>query len=283
MKEKALEKLAEWRESHNICEGSYKGNHYKHIMYLSSDGKGERRSAIAEALKKYDVLTDGVKYYEQVLPIKELHTYANHLNSSQILCYNFFGKLLAINESSKRIVEINPEMKKWLDTYLPSVPMLFDDAHCEFEAVINRQEGTSFDFIAYDDNTEIRFEIKFTEYGFGKAEKDRKSKSGISHHQKFIEIYQQKVNNSAVVRNPDNEDDFFRNYQLFRNAISGNRCGKHREIYNVFIYPSWNKKCAKEFKNFMDNYVVDKTRIFSLVWDKIVPQNMTGFKEKYLL
>lgn len=78
---------------------------------------------------------------------------------------------MAINEYSERILRISPELKKWLEIYLPTVPGLSDDAQCEFEAVINLKEGTSFDFIAYDNNTEIRFEIKFTEDGFGKVKK----------------------------------------------------------------------------------------------------------------
>ncbi len=68
-------------------------------------------------------------------------------------------------------IRINPEMRNWVDRYLPAIPKLSGDAICEFEAVVNPKEGTSFDFIAYDCNTEIRFEIKFTEEGFGKTKK----------------------------------------------------------------------------------------------------------------
>ena len=170
-----------------------------------------------------------------------------------------------------------------MDRYLPAIPKLSGDAICEFEAVVNPKEGTSFDFIAYDCNTEIRFEIKFTEEGFGKTKKDSKSKSGISHHQKYTDLYQPWLNKSTVVRNPDTVNDFFCNYQLFRNVIIGNRPGTNREIYNVFMYPSWNTKCAREFENFTKNYVVDKSRILSLEWDKVVPQEMKGFLEKYYL
>lgn len=228
-------------------------------------------------------MTDGVRYFPKVLPVSELHIYANHLNSSQILCYNFFGKLLAINEYSERILRISPELKKWLEIYLPTVPGLSDDAQCEFEAVINLKEGTSFDFIAYDNNTEIRFEIKFTEDGFGKVKKNSESRSGSSHLQKYKEIYKPRFDKSIVVRNPDSEDDFFRNYQLFRNAIVGNRLGVDREIYNVFIYPGWNTKCVKEFENFKKNFVVDTSRVLSLEWAKIVPNEMAGLLEKYYL
>ncbi len=49
------------------------------------------------------------------------------------------------------------------------------------------------------------------------------------------------------------------------------------------MYPSWNTKCAREFENFTKNYVVDKSRILSLEWDKVVPQEMKGFLEKYYL
>ena len=283
MKEKALEKLVEWVKPLVVPAGRYKGREYAYILPLQPYGKGKRRDAIAASLTTYDVLTDGVKYFPNVLPVNELHTYANHLNSSQILCYNFFGKLLVINACSERNIRITTEMRNWLERYLPTIPRLSGDAICEFEAVVNPKEGTSFDFIVYDCNTEIRFEIKFTEDGFGKTNKDSKSKSGISHHQKYKNIYQPWLNKSTVVRNPDTEKDFFCNYQLFRNVIIGNRPGAKREIYNVFIYPSWNTKCAREFDNFTKNYVVDKSRILSLEWNNVVPQEMKGFLEKYYL
>lgn len=283
MKEKVLEKLAEWMKPLAIPAGEYRGRSYNYILPLRPYVKGKRRDAIAESLAKYDVLTDGVRYFPNVLPVNELHSYANHLNSSQILCYNFFGKLLAINEYSERNIKITPEMRNWLERYLPTIPKLSDNAICVFEAVVNPKEGTSFDFIVYDCNTEIRFEIKFTEYGFGKTKKDSNSKSGITHHQKYTDIYQPCLNKSTVVRNTVTEDDFFCNYQLFRNVITGNRPGAYREIYNVFMYPSWNTKCAAEFENFTENYVVDKSRILNLEWDKVVPQEMKGFLDKYYL
>ena len=199
MKEKALEKLVEWMKPLAIPAGRYKSREYDYILPLQPYGKGKRRNAIAKSLTKYNVLTDGVKYFPNVLPVNELHTYANHLNSSQILCYNFFGKLLSINEYSERKIRINPEMRNWLDRYLPAIPKLSGDAICEFEAVVNPKEGTSFDFIAYDCNTEIRFEIKFTEDGFGKTKKDSKSKSGISHHQKYTDLYQPLLNSSVII------------------------------------------------------------------------------------
>ena len=90
------------------------------------------------------------------------------------------------------------------------------------------------------------------------------------------EVSKPRFDKSIVVRNPDSEDDFFRNYQLFRNAIVGNRLGVDREIYNVFIYPGWNTKCVKEFENFKKNFVVDTSRVLSLEWAKIVPNEMAG-------
>ena len=281
IKNLVFEKLREWRESHNIPEGSYKAKSYGHIMDLSPYNKHKRRNAIAETLEKFEVLTDGVKYFRNVLPVNELHPYANHLNSSQILCYNFFGKLLAINDTSKRIVGISSDMREWLRTHLPKVPLLSESACCKFEAVVDPKEGTSFDFIVYDDKTEIRFEIKYTEDGFGKSKKDSTSKSGISHHQKYLEIYQPRIEGSTVVKKPDDEDEFFSYYQLFRNAICGNGSGPDRRIYNVFIFPVWNMKCVREFNNFIEKYVEDRSRVISLHWNKIVPADMKGLLGKY--
>lgn len=287
MKEEVKQRLENWAKRYNIPEGEYRGNSYRHIVYLEKYNKARRREAIKNALSNYHVLTDGVKYLPDVLPVSELHTYANHLNSSQILCYNFFGKLLAINDNSKRPVKITPELKKWLEAQLKTIPQLSDNALCEFEAVVDAHEGTSFDFCVYDDKTEVRFEIKFTENGFGKVNKDSKSKNGkTTHHEKYLDIYQKWLDNSSVIRmhecGGEKEKKFFENYQLFRNVISPNRKGDHQEIYNVFIYPKWNTECAKEFNNFKEEYVVDKSKVLRLEWDnEIVPPYMTEFLDKY--
>lgn len=80
----------------------------------------------------------------------------------------------------------------------------------------------------------------------------------------------------------EKENKFFENYQLFRNVISPNREGGHQVIYNVFIYPKWNTKCAEEFNNFRKEYVVDKSKVLGLEWDnEFVPPDMTEFLDKY--
>ena len=234
MKEKALEKLVEWMKPLAIPAGRYKSREYDYILPLQPYGKGKRRNAIAKSLTKYNVLTDGVKYFPNVLPVNELHTYANHLNSSQILCYNFFGKLLSINEYSERKIRINPEMRNWLDRYLPAIPKLIRRCYMWVWGSSKSKGGHFIWFLLLMTVTQ-KYVLKSSlrKMDLVRQKKTSKSKSGISHHQKYTDLYQPLLNKSTVVRNPDTVNDFFCNYQLFRNVIIGNRPGTNRG--NIYI------------------------------------------------
>ena len=63
------------------CGGLYQGRPYCHILFVEDDKQNE-------AIKKN--LLKGVKSDM----LAKLHTDAHHLNSSQILCYNFFRPLI---------------------------------------------------------------------------------------------------------------------------------------------------------------------------------------------
>ena len=77
--------LARYAVEHDLkCCGLWREKPYCHILFVEDDKQ-------KEAIKKN--LLKGVK----ADMLSDSHTYAHHLNSSQILCYNFFRPLIDKN------------------------------------------------------------------------------------------------------------------------------------------------------------------------------------------
>ena len=259
----AQTRLSEWiRTFHpDIEDGKYKYKNtevrHGHILPLGNYAKGERKEAIIAAIRKYRVLTDNVKLNLAVLPKAELHTLANHLTSSQILCYNFFGLLLGKEMSDKRAIKISPELRQWLINSFSDIPHVSEYAKCEFEFKFNDEEGTSLDFCVIDDVATIMFEIKYTENGFGIAKNDP------NHTKKFDDVYSRLLNQQDTVRPDVDPQTFFNNYQLFRNAIRTNE-----NCYAVFVFPENNKICCNQFERFISSeWIVHPGRLKCLTWE----------------
>lgn len=258
-KQSAQTHLSEWiRNIHpNIEEGKFKSiSGYHHILPLSNYTKGKRKDAIIEAIKKYDILTDNVKLNFTVLPKKELHTLANHLTSSQMLCYNFFRLFLPEEFCNSRDMKITPELKKWLHISFPDIP-ISESGKCEFEYKYNDEEGTSFDFCIHDDITTILFEIKYTENGFGKAPQDKR------HISKFHDVYSKLLKKQNTIDKDIKLPEFLNNYQLFRNALRTSE-----NVYAVVIYPENNTACSKEYENFLNSKLIKHPeRLKHITWE----------------
>ena len=184
--------------------------------------------------------------------MKDMHKYAHHLNSSQVLCYNFFRPL--ITESS------NPTDKliQLLETQGIKISR---SSICSFEYCPDKEEKTQFDFHIQDGDIEVFFEIKYTEYGFGKAEKDDK------HKEKFATIYEKYLNKQCCLKSKPNFDEFADHYQLYRNTIR--ITDKNR--YVVLLYPEANKKASSEATEFCDQIKDEyKDNVLCLRWENIV-------------
>ena len=91
---------------------------------------------------------------------------------------------------------------------------------------------TNFDFfVELDNSTQIFFEIKYTEYGFGKAKKDE------YHIRKFEHTYDPLLRENRFITDKYKTIDLFlANYQLMRNLIH-----IKQKKYVVFIYPRSNQ------------------------------------------
>lgn len=228
-----------------------------------------KESNVLECLKAKDFL----------IKEKDLHRYAHHLNSSQLMCYNFFRPYIEVEGGKLRP---NKALIKILGKYITSIKQS-NDALCQFEYVQQdgeyKEEGTNFDFYLKSGKTEIFFEIKYTEAGYGKCDNDQK------HKEKFDTIYNKLIENCPAIKKPVTYDkEFCKNYQLFRNSIRA----KDNNKYVVFIYDENNRYCKKQLKEFLYNYIADeyKTNIIGITWQDIVEKldgnHCKQFEEKYL-
>lgn len=210
------------------------GKPYSHIVYIPK-GKSQE-DVIRQILKKDEVNPDF---------FTSPHRYAHHLNSSQVVCYEFFRNLIT---DEKRV-------KKELVACLNSMGLpgnSFANGYAEFEWVPFKEENTNFDFFIHGTNPvqKIYFEIKYTEQGFGPCKNDD------THKQKFKTIYKDMIENCACLsKKPTQFDEnWIKNYQLFRNVLRITKDNWQNE-YVVFLFPKMNKTARTHFETFKRNYI----------------------------
>jgi hypothetical protein len=223
--------LAEWiKERNNNIQppmGEYNGEYYKYILPIEHNNTTSK----LDAIKKYHAFTNDVEI-DNSLPQEEIHRFAHHLNSSQMLCYNYFR----LHTDEKLILK--EEMRDRLKDKLGI--KLSKSAICKFEYKDNVEEGTSFDFYITDGEKEIFFEIKYTEQEFSHADNDER------HRTKFDEIYSELLKKNRACNPQLKFEDIRLYYQLFRNAIRVTDDKK----YVVFIYPKGNSACDNQYNRF---------------------------------
>ncbi len=158
-----------------------------------------------------------------------LHQYAHHLNSSQMMCINFFAPFISRNQSA---------------TLLKLLGM--PNPHCgisefEFEHIEGTREKTNFDFfLKTNDGRKVFFEIKYTEQEFSRSTKANKD----SKKRRWNEIY-----SLATANNPHFkglvEDDFYRDYQIYRNLFYV----ANPSDFVFFIVPKANTALVEQLKD----------------------------------
>lgn len=223
-------------------------------------------------MKEYNVLKclKGVDFLIE----KDLHRYAHHLNSSQLMCYNFFRPYI-IKEGSK--TSPNDALIDLLSNYIAINQS--DDAECHFEYVQGGEyegEDTNFDFYLKSDETEVFFEIKYTEAGFGKCEKDDR------HKDKFERIYNGLIKKCPAIKDSITfNDEFCKNYQLFRNSIRAT--GKNK--YVIFIYDENNQYCKDQLDEFLKKYITDDYKnmnIIGITWQDLAHKLKSPHREEFI-
>jgi hypothetical protein len=207
----------------------------------------------------------------------DLHS-CNHLNSSQILCFNLLYPL--IYESM-----LLPALAAGLD--MPELQTL-DIATAEFEKITDQAEKTNFDFyIQFENNRQLFFELKYTEGSFGSAKNDR------SHLRKLEKVYLPRLDEKLATEKLSPEY-LLKNYQLMRNI---SYLSADTDDSLIILAPQHRAELRKEFDLFMEHvdssirsrvcYITleDFTERISgaLAIEPTLPRvHLELFKEKYL-
>ena len=276
MKYKEYKELILRNMPQNPNPGSCQNKEYKHIL-----GNPSTPNEKAELINKYSLLP-GVPSidYNRL----HLHLYAHHLNSSQIMCYNFFRPLME---------ETNGEM------YKPSKPLIdliekeigekvdFEKSFCNFEYIEKTKEGkkerTNFDFYLCSGEMEIFFEIKYTEEAFSqKSQAKNPQKQYKTVYRPLID----KAKNIFIGGTISEEDFNNKYYQLARNAIRAYSSNKHV----FFVCPKAHKKLISQFETFSDKHLTDygKNLVKLITWEDLVDAaahlsiDIEDFNKRYL-
>lgn len=282
MKTKSFKELAiEHLSQINDNEGwyNYKGRYviHKHILKLSEACKTDRKQFKTEQQRVIIEKNLLPAAKERRFILESVHTDAHHLNSSQIMCYNFFRPLMSDNK--KPCDSLISLFKKFCPEIKSST-----DSICEFEYEPDNKERTNYDFFLSSGGVRILCEIKYTEENFAK-----KSQASSNTWDKRIEMYQKVIKDFPEIWHnplPSAENMVSNHYQLFRNAISV----KSDKDYVFFICPEGREDLMKAFYDFSINLSkYGKEHIQHVTWETLLdmigdgfPDNM-AFREKYLL
>lgn len=249
------------KNGQNIQPGQWQGRigeSYKHILPLKREAKGK-------VLQDYFGVTFiPRKNSKQKEP---LHPYIHHLNSSQLLCYMVFSKMLNANQTpTESLIQLFEKLKISIS----------QNAECSFEYrdgwrwnEENEPEGTSFDFHIIDKGNghEYFFEIKFTEKEFSRSPKDNR------HEKKIKEVYLPKFKNAKP-----SIDEFRKYYQLFRNILRADANNKTV----IFITDVNNPAISNNLKNFIN--VIGKYPDFKvkcITWQEICKNWPQGVEKPF--
>ena len=203
-----------------------------------------------------DNFLDGMGALEGKLSGKAIkyHEGATHLNSSQVLCINFFNKFFQNVQSEELLLQILADAG--LDI---SDREKIKDAALEYEP--DRKERTNFDFfIKLASGRHISFEVKYTESQFGGISPDWKHPEKYA--EKWQHIYLPMVQSNPYLGECCDENLFYKHYQIHRNiAYAG-----ANDIV-VFLTPRLNYALDEE-RRYIDGFCSPNIR--NLYWEDVV-------------
>ena len=139
--------------------GLFRGKEYSHILYLNpNQNKTKLTKDKCDVIREYSLLTCNKGF---PLENNNLNQYAHHLNSSQIMCFNFFGPQIDDNHKCNRAL---------VDLIFELIKFKVKNAKCEFEKVFHddwiwydngkkKDEGTNFDFYIIENRKNREFRI----------------------------------------------------------------------------------------------------------------------------
>jgi hypothetical protein len=252
--------------------GYYRGKIYPHILPEIDKSRN--------ILQPYNGQLNTSKYLSKI----KLHTNFSHLNSSQAMCINFFYPLIVDN-------------KLELITSILGIKGKVDYASVAFEkeSIVEKsnERKTNFDFYlkinsGSQNETQIFFEIKYTEDGFGKVKNDQ------GHIDKYNRTYEAALVKSTWIEDSFKEmTNFFKHYQIMRNLLAIDD-----KSYVVFIYPKDNDAVSKAAEEAKKEIVTSAGRkhLITINWETLVDRLLKtkaldkgleryydmDFREKYL-
>ena len=254
--------LKEYAEGKGMTIGgtyNYQGTIVAHDHILKiEDGQTK-----CEVVKKYNVL-EGI---DCDLLTTKLHSDAHHLNSSQILCYNFFRPLIDSANGSPKLVEK-------LQNFGVDIATI---SECEFEYK-DEIDGTEFDFYAKGKNskgadTKVFIEVKYTEASL-RCSEAFSPKTQARYERKYNDVYTKMFAAQRCLKEKPSYNEFYACYQCFRNVLRV----ENENTYSIFLYPSKNEIAKKfcEFKDFLadseENKLYGSNVIFKN-WEDIVKED----------
>lgn len=187
---------------------------------------------------------------------------ANHLNSSQMFCFNLMEPMRSVSQLS---------MLKCLLARKPfAIPLKGNIVDTRYEYVASTKENTHFDFVVKTDLLEtVYFEFKYTESGFkkGKLSSER------------VDFYRQWFHYSSNLKdliNKQGESELERHYQIYRN-VSYVR-GEHE--FSVFLFPRANKVLDEDLSEVRGLSQFENVRVVHVedVIDALLSGEVTGSK-----
>ncbi len=248
-----LDHLSEFKTKNfpEIPNGTFRGNTYSHIF--------------DETYRDANLLCSNSK------PDIKYHDCSHHLNSSQIMCINFFSPFIS-NE---------PIFLDLLNQYI-DLPKDCSITKAEFEYTPFGTNNTNFDFyIELSTGERSYLEIKYTEPNFGKTSYDKNNPN--KYEDKWKNFYARQLEKSLYLKNISQED-FYNDYQINRNIAYI----QNEKDYVIFLYPFDHQNLHSELATF------DYKNVLKINWHEItnnalaltmgtdLHNHFIKFKEKYL-
>jgi hypothetical protein len=262
---KAKSNLTKYKKEHfpGLADGRWKKNNKPYSHILPEENKSDNllptyKNEFIDYLDKNDI---------------KLHSDFHHLNSSQAMCFNFFFPLYR----EQKLEYVTDLLGLRNDTVnYNTVCFEKDGLEVEYD-----RRPTSFDFyFETKSGKKIYFEIKYTEYGFGKGKINLK---------KYEEVYSKYLRPlNSKYRNPQK---FFDNYQILRNLIHISK-----NSFVVFVYPKGNNLISSEAIQVKTEYLTQSihSHYYAITWEKLLENvpistinsklrtQLIDFKQKYL-
>ena len=246
--DKVKEHMEKYAESNDELKGriggNWRGNPEPHII----------KDKDKWYLNLFEQYRDEIVKYMRDNRIKK-HTYAHHLTSSQMMCFNFFYPLLKNNLLSLILKQIDSS----IDWGKPQGEFEFlSKLERNQEQVLKNVEDykglegvSNIDFhVTTNKGFQVYFEIKYTENSFDKF--GDKNQDFPKYMRKVNYLYRPLWENSIISLK---EDEYFvKHYQVMRNLV---QC-ENNKTYVVFLLPEQNKRVWNEATIVKQELKIDK-------------------------